>query len=119
MSILVAGGADFISSNFVLDWLARSGELVINLDKLTYAGNLENLQSLNGDQHHVFVKGDIGDSALVANLLAEHQPRAIISFAVETNWCDYARYVIGTAIKVGKSMKAAPESSRAITTRRQ
>lgn len=85
MSILVTGGAGFIGSNFVLDWLAQSDELVINLDKLTYAGNTENLQSLNGDQRHVFVHGDIGDSALVAGLLAEHQPRAIINFAAESH----------------------------------
>ena len=85
MSILVTGGAGFIGSNFVLDWLAQSDELVINLDKLTYAGNIENLQSLNGDQRHVFVRSDIGDSALVADLLAKHQPRAIINFAAESH----------------------------------
>jgi len=85
MSILVTGGAGFIGSNFVLDWLAQSDEHVINLDKLTYAGNLDNLQSLNGDPRHVFVQGDIGDSALVANLLAKHQPRAIINFAAESH----------------------------------
>jgi dTDP-glucose 4,6-dehydratase len=85
MSILVTGGAGFIGSNFVLDWLAQSDDLVINLDKLTYAGNIDNLQSLNGDQRHVFVRGDIGDSALVADLLAEHQPRAIINFAAESH----------------------------------
>ena len=85
MSILVTGGAGFIGSNFVLDWLAQSDELVINLDKLTYAGNRENLQSLNGDQRHVFVHGDIGDSTLVANLLAQHQPRAIVNFAAESH----------------------------------
>ena len=81
MSILVTGGAGFIGSNFVLDWLTQSNEFVITLDKLTYAGNRENLQSLNGDQRHVFVQGDIGDSTLVANLLAQHQPRAIVNFA--------------------------------------
>ena len=64
MSILVTGGAGFIGSNFVLDWLAQSDEPVINLDKLTYAGNRENLQSLNGDPRHVFVQGDISDSTL-------------------------------------------------------
>ncbi len=85
MSILVTGGAGFIGSNFVLDWLAQSDELVINLDKLTYAGNIENLQSLNSDPRHVFVQGDISDSTLVANLLAEHQPRAIINFAAESH----------------------------------
>lgn len=85
MSILVTGGAGFIGSNFVLDWLTQSNEFVITLDKLTYAGNLENLQSLNGDQRHVFVQGDIGDSTLVASLLAQHQPRAIINFAAESH----------------------------------
>jgi dTDP-glucose 4,6-dehydratase len=85
MSVLVTGGAGFIGSNFVLDWIASSDESVINLDKLTYAGNIENLQSLNGDKRHVFVQGDIGDSALVAKLLAQHQPRAIINFAAESH----------------------------------
>ncbi len=85
MSLLVTGGAGFIGSNFVLDWLAQSDEPLINLDKLTYAGNLENLRSLNGDRRHIFVQGDIGDSALVANLLAQHQPRAIINFAAESH----------------------------------
>ena len=85
MSILVTGGAGFIGSNFVLDWLTQSNEFVITLDKLTYAGNRENLQSLNGDQRHVFVQGDIGDSTLVANLLAQHQPRAIVNFAAESH----------------------------------
>ncbi len=85
MSILVTGGAGFIGSNFVLDWLAQSDELVINLDKLTYAGNIENLQSLNSDPRHVFVQGDISDSTLVANLLAQHQPRAIVNFAAESH----------------------------------
>ncbi|NMY13765.1 dTDP-glucose 4,6-dehydratase [Pseudomonas veronii] len=85
MTILVTGGAGFIGSNFVLDWLAQSDEPVINLDKLTYAGNLENLASLDGDARHLFVQGDIGDSALVARLLAEHQPRAILNFAAESH----------------------------------
>ena len=83
--ILVTGGAGFIGSNFVLDWLAQSDELVLNLDKLTYAGNLENLASLQGDVRHVFVRGDIGDSALVDRLLAEHQPRAMLNFAAESH----------------------------------
>jgi dTDP-glucose 4,6-dehydratase len=82
---LVTGGAGFIGSNFVLDWLAQSGEPVVNLDKLTYAGNLENLSSLDGDNRHIFVKGDIGDSALVAELLTTHEPRAIINFAAESH----------------------------------
>ena len=85
MSILVTGGAGFIGANFVLDWLAQSAEPVINLDKLTYAGNLENLASLEGDARHTFVHGDIGDSALVARLLSEHQPRAILNFAAESH----------------------------------
>ena len=83
--LLVTGGAGFIGSNFILDWLAQSDEVIINLDKLTYAGNLENLSSLADDDRHVFVKGDIGDSALVAKLLATHQPRAIINFAAESH----------------------------------
>ena len=83
--ILVTGGAGFIGGNFVLDWLAQSDEPVINLDKLTYAGNLENLASLQGNAGHVFVQGDIGDGALVARLLAEHRPRAVINFAAESH----------------------------------
>jgi len=83
--ILVTGGAGFIGSNFVLDWLARSDEPVLNLDKLTYAGNLRNLQSLQDDARHVFVRGDIGDSALLARLLAEHRPRAVLHFAAESH----------------------------------
>ena len=85
MSILVTGGAGFIGSNFVLDWLAQSDEGVINLDKLTYAGNLQNLSSLQGDARHVFVQGDIGDFALVSRLLAEHRPRAVVNFAAESH----------------------------------
>ena len=85
MIILVTGGAGFIGSNFVLDWLDHSDELIINLDNLTYAGNIENLQSLNGDQRHVFVQGDIGDSVLVAKLIDQHQPRAVINFAAESH----------------------------------
>ena len=85
MTILVTGGAGFIGSNFVLDWLAQSDEPVVNLDKLTYAGNLETLQSLEGDARHAFVRGDIGDNALVTQLLATHQPRAVIHFAAESH----------------------------------
>jgi len=81
--ILVTGGAGFIGSNFVLDWLAQSDESVINLDKLTYAGNLENVSSLHNDTRHIFVRGDIGDTALVADLLVQHKPRATINFAAE------------------------------------
>lgn len=85
MSILVTGSAGFIGANFVLDWLASSDERVISLDKLTYAGNLQNLASLEGDSRHVFVKGDIGDAALVRSLLEEHEPRAVINFAAESH----------------------------------
>ncbi len=85
MTILVTGAAGFIGGNFVLDWLAQSNEPVINLDKLTYAGNLDTLKSLDGDSRHTFVRGDIGDRDLVAKLLAEHQPRAVINFAAESH----------------------------------
>jgi dTDP-glucose 4,6-dehydratase len=85
MTILVTGGAGFIGANFVLDWLAASDEAVINLDKLTYAGNPETLASLQGDARHQLVQGDIGDSALVSRLLAEHQPRAVVNFAAESH----------------------------------
>ncbi|HRO82454.1 MAG TPA: GDP-mannose 4,6-dehydratase, partial [Alicycliphilus denitrificans] len=83
--ILVTGGAGFIGANFVLDWLAGSDEPVVNLDKLTYAGNLHNLDSLSGDARHIFVQGDIGDGALVSRLLAGHRPRAIVNFAAESH----------------------------------
>jgi len=83
--ILVTGGAGFIGANFVLDWLAHSDEPVVTLDKLTYAGNVENLQSLQGDARHTLVQGDIGDRELVAQLLKEHQPRAVINFAAESH----------------------------------
>src|SRR3990167_8879883 len=85
MTLLVTGGAGFIGTNFVLDWLAQSDEPVINLDKLTYAGNLESLASLQGDARHVFVPGDIGDSALVNSLLASYRPRAVLNFAAESH----------------------------------
>lgn len=83
--ILVTGGAGFIGSNFVLDWLAQSDEPVINLDALTYAGNLENLTDLSGDPRHLFVHGDIGNFDLVAKLLADQKPRAVINFAAESH----------------------------------
>jgi len=83
--ILVTGGAGFIGANFVIDWLAATGEPVVNLDKLTYAGNLGNLAPLEGDARHVFVRGDIGDPALVPQLLATHRPRAVVNFAAESH----------------------------------
>ena len=85
MTLLVTGGDGFIGANFVLDWLAVSDETVINLDKLTYAGNPETLASLQGDARHLLVQGDIGDSALVSRLLAEHRPRAVVNFAAESH----------------------------------
>jgi dTDP-glucose 4,6-dehydratase len=84
-TILVTGGAGFIGSNFVLDWIATESASVVNLDKLTYAGNLQNLSSLEGNVQHVFVRGDIGDAAQVAQLLAKYQPRAIVNFAAESH----------------------------------
>jgi dTDP-glucose 4,6-dehydratase len=83
--ILVTGGAGFIGANFVLDWIAARGGPVVNLDKLTYAGNLANLASLANDARHHFVRGDIADGALVERLLEEHRPRAIVHFAAESH----------------------------------
>jgi dTDP-glucose 4,6-dehydratase len=83
--ILVTGAAGFIGANFVIDWLTSSNEPVINLDKLTYAGNLANLDSLKDDPRHYFVHGDIGDRALVDQLLKSHRPRAVINFAAESH----------------------------------
>ncbi len=83
--ILVTGGAGFIGANFVLDWLAEVGEPVVNLDKLTYAGNLKSLASLAGDTRHVFVRGDIGDADLVGTLLERHRPHAVVNFAAESH----------------------------------
>ncbi len=85
MTLLVTGGAGFIGSNFVLDWLTQSDEPVVNLDKLTYAGNLENLSSLKGDARHIFIQGDLGDRALVDALLAQHRPRSVLHFAAESH----------------------------------
>ncbi|MCC2632857.1 MAG: rfbB [Ramlibacter sp.] len=96
--ILVSGGAGFIGSNFVLDWVAAGGGPVLNLDKLTYAGNLENLRSLEGDARHVFVQGDIGDQKLVGELLARHQPRAVVNFAAESH-VDRSIHAPGTFIE--------------------
>ena len=83
--ILVTGGAGFIGSNFVLDWLAAHDEPVVNLDKLTYAGNLRSLAALAGDSRHIFVRGDIGDADAVSALLERHRPRAIVNLAAETH----------------------------------
>ncbi|MCZ2497716.1 dTDP-glucose 4,6-dehydratase [Xylophilus sp. Kf1] len=83
--ILVTGGAGFIGSNFVLDWLAGSTEGVVNVDKLTYAGNLQNLAEVSANPAHVFVQADIGDSAVLAELLAQHRPRAVVNFAAESH----------------------------------
>ena len=83
--LLVTGGAGFIGANFVLSTIAATGEAIVNLDKLTYAGNLENLAPVTGDARHSFVKGDIGDRALLRRLLAQHRPRAIVHFAAESH----------------------------------
>ena len=85
MTVLVTGGAGFIGSNFVHTWLAQHDEVLVNLDKLTYAGNLRNLRALAGDRRHHFVQGDIGDTSLVSQLLATHQPRAVLHFAAESH----------------------------------
>jgi|UniRef100_UPI004047964A dTDP-glucose 4,6-dehydratase len=84
--ILVTGGAGFIGANFVLDWLSTpNAEIILNLDKLTYAGNLETLDPIKNDPRHIFIQGDIGDKELVSGLLKQHQPRAIINFAAESH----------------------------------
>ncbi|MGB3812981.1 MAG: GDP-mannose 4,6-dehydratase, partial [Shinella sp.] len=85
MTIFVTGGAGFIGSNFVLDWLGASDEIVVNIDKLTYAGNPENLKTLAGTAQHIFVQADIGDSAVISALLEEHAPRAIVHLAAESH----------------------------------
>jgi len=85
MTILVTGGAGFIGSNFVIEWLLKNKESVINLDKLTYAGNISNLDGLKNSPNHIFVHGDIGDSKLTNRLLNEYQPRCIINFAAESH----------------------------------
>ncbi|PLY58093.1 dTDP-glucose 4,6-dehydratase [Herbaspirillum sp. BH-1] len=83
--ILVTGGAGFIGSNFVVEWVGHTGEPVVNLDLLTYAGNLQNLDSLQGNAAHIFIQGDIGDRQLVADLLKQHRPRAVVNFAAESH----------------------------------
>src|ERR1700677_1451879 len=83
--ILVTGGAGFIGSNFVLDWLANVGTPVVNLDLLTYAGNPANLHTISSDPRHLLVRGDICDTQLVPALLLEHRPRAIVHFAAESH----------------------------------
>src|SRR5687768_5749036 len=83
--LLVTGGAGFIGANFVLSTLAETGEAIVNLDKLTYAGNLRSLDALRGDGRHVFQQGDIRDRALVKQLLERHRPRAILHFAAESH----------------------------------
>ena len=85
MTILVTGGAGFIGANFVLDWLAQSDEPIVNLDKLTYAGNRRNLDSLSNDARHKFIHGDIADTRLVQQLLRDHRPRAVLNFAAESH----------------------------------
>ena len=85
MTVLVTGGAGFIGSNFVIDWLAVQDEPVLNLDNLTYAGNLQNLSSVSRDERHIFVKGDIADYDLVLDLLIKHKVRAIVNFAAESH----------------------------------
>ncbi|UYM16427.1 dTDP-glucose 4,6-dehydratase [Endozoicomonas euniceicola] len=85
MSILITGGAGFIGCNFVLDWLKKNEERVINIDALTYAGNLMSLNELKNDKRHIFVQGDIGDSDKVATILAKYKPRAVINFAAESH----------------------------------
>lgn len=85
MTILVTGGAGFIGGNFVLDWFREHDEPIVNLDKLTYAGNLETLKPLEGNTSHIFVRGDIANRALVGALLEQHQPRAVVNFAAESH----------------------------------
>ena len=84
-TLLVTGGAGFIGSNFVLQQMQDESSFVLNLDKLTYAGNLRNLESIGGDRRYEFVHGDIGDRALVRQLLEKHRPRAIVHFAAESH----------------------------------
>src|SRR5258706_14107498 len=83
--LLVTGGAGFIGANFVLSTVAATGDAIVNLDKLTYAGNLKPLEPLAGEARHEFVRGDIADRGLVRRLLAKHRPRAIVHFAAESH----------------------------------
>ena len=85
MTILVTGGAGFIGSNFIINWLQQYDEPVVNLDKLTYAGNIGNLSDLDGDERHIFICGDIGDQSLLTKILSSHSPRAIVNFAAESH----------------------------------
>ena len=85
MTILVTGGAGFIGANYIMDWLRLTDECVVNVDKLTYAGNLESLESVFDDPRHIFVNGDILDAELMDSILQEHTPRAIINFAAESH----------------------------------
>ncbi len=85
MTVLVTGGAGFIGGNFVLDWLSQLDEPIVNLDKLTYAGNLQTLAEVEGDDRYRFVHGDIGDRELLNKILNEYQPRAILNFAAESH----------------------------------
>ena len=84
-TILVTGGAGFIGSNFVLSWMKAGGEMVVNLDLLSYAGNAGNLATVEGDGRHIFVRGDICDAELVGSLLRKHRPKAIVHFAAESH----------------------------------
>jgi len=84
-TILVTGGAGFIGANFVIDWIRETGTPLVNLDKLSYAGNLESLAGLSGDARHIFVQGDIGDGGMVSRLMEEHRPRAVVNFAAESH----------------------------------
>ena len=104
MTILVTGGAGFIGANFVLDWLAGSSEPVVNLDKLTYAGNVQTLSCVLEREDHTFVRGDIGDRSLVDRLLAEHQPRAVLNFAAESH---VDRYISGPAAFIDTNIVAS------------
>jgi len=83
--IFVTGGAGFIGANFVMDWLRQNDEHIVNIDALTYAGNLESLSALQSDSRHIFIKGDIGDTALITELLEKYQPRAVLNFAAESH----------------------------------